>query len=75
MAYPYCERFGCAWGSYAMEKHFYVMIKLAKSSGKCVETEPVYVATEVASVGKILSRQGISMSQQSWKRQRETMSQ
>ena len=34
-------------------EYFYVAIGLAKARGKCVGTDPVYVATALASVGKI----------------------
>ena len=53
MAFLCCDRFGCAWGSY-------VATELAKARGKCVATEPVYVAiepvyvvTKLAIIGRI----------------------
>ena len=36
-----------------MTEYFCVVTRLAKAWGKCVTTRPIYVTTELASVGKI----------------------
>ena len=48
MAFSCRYKFGYAWGSYVMTKHFYVATELAKVRGKSVMTEPIYVATKLA---------------------------